>query len=146
MNTGIDKIRNKITEKGLKVTPQRMSILEAIYNLENHPTVEQIIEFIRKKHPNIATGTVYKVLNTLVNNDLVKKVKTEKDIMRYDGLIENHHHLYCAVCDYIEDYKNSELDKLLQKFFEENKIDNFIIDDIKLQINGRFIIHKNVNQ
>lgn len=146
MNTGVDKIRNKIAEKGLKVTPQRMSILEAIYNLENHPTVEQIIEFIRKKHPNIATGTVYKVLNTLVNNDLVKKVKTEKDIMRYDGLIENHHHLYCAVCDYIEDYKNSELDKLLQKFFEENKIDNFIIDDIKLQINGRFIIHKNVNQ
>lgn len=146
MNTGVDKIRNKIAEKGLKVTPQRMSILEAIYNLENHPTVEQIIEFIRKKHPNIATGTVYKVLNTLVNNDLVKKVKTEKDIMRYDGLIENHHHLYCAVCDYIEDYKNSELDILLQKFFEENKIDNFIIDDIKLQINGRFIIHKNVNQ
>ena len=146
MNTGVDKIRNKIAEKGLKVTPQRMSILEAIYNLENHPTVEQIIEFIRKKHPNIATGTVYKVLNTLVNNNLVKKVKTEKDIMRYDGLIENHHHLYCAVCDYIEDYKNSELDKLLMKFFEENKIDNFIIDDIKLQINGRFIIHKNVNQ
>jgi Fur family peroxide stress response transcriptional regulator len=146
MNTEVDIIRNKIAEKGLKVTPQRMSILEAIYSLENHPTVEQIIEFIRKKHPNIATGTVYKVLNTLVNNDLVKKVKTEKDIMRYDGLIENHHHLYCVVCDYIKDYKNSELDKLLKKFFEENKIDNFIIDDIKLQINGRFIIHKDVNQ
>lgn len=144
MNTNVDKIRNKIAEKGLKVTPQRMSILEAIYILENHPTVEQIIEFIRKKHPNIAIGTVYKVLDTLVSNDLVKKVKTEKDIMRYDGLIENHHHLYCVICDHIEDYKNAELDNFLKKFFEENKIDNFIIEDLKLQINGRFIIHKNV--
>ncbi|NOQ27258.1 MAG: transcriptional repressor [Bacteroidales bacterium] len=146
MNASINNIRNKIAEKGLKVTPQRMSILEAIYNLENHPTVEQIIEFIRKKHPNIATGTVYKVLDTLVSNDLVKKVKTEKDIMRYDGLIENHHHLYCVVCDHIEDYMNAELDEILKRFFEENKIDNFIIEDIKLQINGRFIIHKNVNR
>lgn len=146
MNTNIDKIRKKIVEKGLKVTPQRMSILEAICILENHPTAEQIIEFIRKKHPNIATGTVYKVLDTLVNNDLVKKVKTERDIMRYDGIIENHHHLYCGVCDYIEDYKNTELDTLIKKFFEENKIDNFIIEDIKLQINGRFIIHRNVNR
>lgn len=146
MDTDIDKIRNKIVEKSLKVTPQRMSILEAIYNLENHPTAEQIIEFIRKKHPNIASGTVYKVLDTLIANDLVKKVKTEKDVMRYDGFIENHHHLYCIECDYIEDYKNAELDKILKKFFEEKNIDNFIIEDIKLQINGKFIIHKNVNR
>ena len=62
--------------------------------------------------------------------------------MRYDGKTENHHHLYCIECDYIEDYKNAELDSLLKKFFEENKIDNFIIEDIKLQINGSFIKHK----
>ena len=137
------EIRDSISEKGLKVTPQRMRVMEAIYKLNNHPTAENIIAYIRKTDPNIGSGTVYKVLETLVENNLIKKVKTEKDIMRYDGILENHHHLYCIQCDYIEDYKNEKLDKLLKEFFKENQIDNFIIEDIKLSINGNFIVHKN---
>ncbi|QGY47630.1 transcriptional repressor [Maribellus comscasis] len=137
------EIRDIISAKGLKVTPQRMRVMEAIYKLNNHPTADNIIEYIRKTDPNIGSGTVYNVLETLVKNDLIKKVKTEKDVMRYDGILENHHHLYCIQCDYIEDYKNEKLDKLLSKFFKENKIDNFNIEEIKLNISGNFIIHKN---
>jgi Fur family peroxide stress response transcriptional regulator len=129
-------------EKGLKVTPQRIIILEAIYELNNHPTAEQVIEYIRRAHPNIATGTVYNVLDMLVKNGLVKKVKTEKDVMRYDGQTGTHHHLYCMECDYIEDYHNTALDEMIRKYLEENTIDNFIIEDVRLQINGRFIKHK----
>ena len=76
----IDEIRSKLIEKGLKVTPQRIAILEAIIVLNNHPTVENIIEYIRNNHPNIATATVYKVLDALVENELIKKVKTDRDI------------------------------------------------------------------
>ena len=35
-------IKNKLSEKGLKITPQRVSILEAVYNT-NHPTADDII-------------------------------------------------------------------------------------------------------
>jgi Fur family peroxide stress response transcriptional regulator len=137
------EIKNIIASKGLRVTPQRMRVLEAIYKLDNHPTAENIIDYIRKNDPNIGVGTVYHILDTLVENEIIKKVKTDKDSMRYDGIIESHHHLYCKQCDYIEDYSNEELNSLLKKFFEENKIDNFVIDDIKLNITGNFIIHKN---
>jgi len=139
------EIRDKIAAKGLKITPQRMRVMEAIYNLNNHPTAENIIDNIRKNDPNIGSGTVYKVLETLVERNLIKKVKTERDVMRYDGILENHHHLYCIQCDYIEDYKNEKLDTLLKKFFKENEIDNFTIEDIKVNISGNFIIHKNIN-
>jgi len=120
-----------------------MRVLEAIYKLNNHPTAENILEFVRKNDPNIGSGTVYKVLETLVEHKLIKKVKTEKDIMRYDGILENHHHLYCIQCDYIEDYVNEKLDNLLNEFFRENEIDNFVIEDIKVNITGNFIKHKN---
>jgi len=139
------EIRNKISEKGLKVTPQRMRVLEAIYKLDNHPTAENIIEFIRKTDPNVGSGTVYKVLETLVEHNLLNKVKTDKDAMRYDGVLENHHHLYCIECNYIEDFANEKLDGILKEFFKENQIDNFVIEDIKLNISGNFIIHKNKN-
>lgn len=122
-----------------------MRVLEAVYRLNNHPTAENILDYIRKNDPNIGSGTVYKVLETLVANGLIKMVKTEKDVMRYDGILKNHHHLYCISCDYIEDYDNGKLDKLLADFFEENKIDNFIIEDIKVSVPGNFVRHKNMN-
>jgi len=131
-------IRDYFTDKGLKITPQRIAILDAIYKLENHPTADNIIEYIREVHPNIATGTVYKVLETLVENGLIKKVKTDKDIMRYDGVLENHHHLYCSECDLIEDYLDDELDELLKNHFKDKIIEGFKIEDIVLQIRGTF--------
>ncbi len=138
MNVSMDDIRKKLTDKSLKVTPQRMSILEAIYALDNHPTAENIIEYIRESHPNIATGTVYKVLDTLVSNKIIKRVKTDRDIMRYDGITENHHHLYCSECDLIEDYIDEELDAILKAYFKKKTFPGFKIEDVILQIRGTF--------
>ena len=132
------EIRDSFKEKGLKITPQRIAILEAIYKLNNHPTAEDILTHIRIENPNIAKGTVYKVLDTLEENHLVKKVKTDKEIMRYDGVVKNHHHIYCSECDLIEDYYDEELDKLLENHFKNKNIEGFKLEDIVLQIRGTF--------
>jgi Fur family transcriptional regulator, peroxide stress response regulator len=137
-----NEIINKLIENGLKVTPQRIAILEAIVMLNNHPTAENIIDYIRKKHPNIATATVYKVLDALVEKDLIKKVKTDKDIMRYDAVMEKHHHIYCSDSERIEDYRDEELDGIISKHFERKEIPDFKIEDIRLQIIGRFTKEK----
>lgn len=130
--------RERLQEKGLKVTPQRVAIYEAIIALDNHPIAENIIEYIKANHPNISVGTVYKVLDFLVENNLLKKVKTEKDIMRYDAVLSNHHHLYCAETDRIEDYADDKLNQLISDYFKKHQIKNFNIQDIKLQITGKF--------
>ena len=134
-----EEISSRLIEKRLKVTPQRIVILEAIIKLNNHPTAENIIEYIRKNHPNISVATVYKVLDVLVENGLIKKVKTEKDFMRYDAIMESHHHIYCSDSDRIEDYNDKELTELLEKYFEKKKIPDFKIEDIKLQIIGKYL-------
>ncbi|MFB6343146.1 Fur family transcriptional regulator [Saccharicrinis sp. FJH62] len=138
MKVTTEEVRTKLVGAGLKVTPQRMNILEAVYALKNHPTAERICEFIRERNPNIATGTVYKVLETLVEKNIIKKVKTDRDIMRYDGLTENHHHLYCSECDVIEDYFDSDLDNYLKDYFNHKQLPGFKIEDIVLQIRGKF--------
>ena len=130
--------REKLKEKGLKVTPQRVAIYEAIVNLKNHPTAENVIEFVKTNHPNISVGTVYKVLDSLVEHELLKKVKTEKDIMRYDAVLSNHHHLYCIETERIEDYEDENLNEMISNYFKNKKIKNFKVQDIKLQITGKF--------
>jgi len=127
-----------LKEKGLKVTPQRIAIYKAVVNLKNHPTAENVVEAIRTDFPSISVGTVYKVLNVLVENNLLKKVKSEKDIMRYDAMVDHHHHLYCNDTDKIVDYEDEELDELVMQYFKKKRIKNFKIEDIKLQITGKF--------
>jgi len=122
----------------LKVTPQRIAVLEALNNLKDHPTADKIKEYVVKNHPNIAVGTIYKTLETFVEKGLVKKVKTEQDIMRYDAILDKHHHLYCEDTDHIEDFFDDELDSLIDKYFQKKKIPNFKVKDIKLQIIGTF--------
>lgn len=130
--------RNILIEKELKVTPQRMAVLDALSNLKNHPTADNIIEFIKTNHPNIAIGTVYKTLETFVEVGVIKKVKTEKDVMRYDSILENHHHLYASDTEYIEDYFDNELDEMIDKYFQKKRIPNFVVEDVKVQIIGKF--------
>ena len=137
MKTG--ELSQKLVNKGLKVTPQRIAVLETIIKLNNHPSAENIIEQIRKTYPNIATGTVYKVLEVLTDNGLINRVKTDRDVMRYDAVMEKHHHLYSSESDRIEDYTDRQLDNMLEEYFKKKDITGFSIEKIRLQIIGRFI-------
>lgn len=138
MRTEIPAAVQLLKEKGLKVTPQRISILDAVHQLDNHPTAENITTEIRRRNPRIATGTVYNVLETLVAYGIIRKVKTDRDVMRYDGLCDNHHHLYCTTCDLIEDYHDEDLDRLLRDYFSGKILEGFEVEDFVLQIRGRF--------
>ncbi len=138
MKLSSEQIKQKLKDAGLRVTPQRHAILEAVYSLGNHPSAEQVIDYIRVRYPGIATGTVYNVLDVMVESGLVKRVKTDKDAMRYDAIMNRHHHIYCAETDRIEDYFDEELDELLQAYFRKKKLQDFKIEDIILQIKGNF--------
>jgi len=135
--------RTKLREKGLRVTPQRLAVFEAVDLLHDHPTAEEISQFIRKKHPDIALGTVYKTLETLVDKDILNRVKTDSGLLRYDAVKENHHHIYCALCDRIEDYYDTGLTQMLHDYFEQHGIPGFKIEDIRLQIVGRYTDNRN---
>lgn len=134
----MEKYKLDLKNSDLKVTPQRMAVLEALNNLKDHPTTDRIKEYVAKNHPNIAVGTIYKTLETFVEKGLVKKVKTEKDVMRYDAILEKHHHLYCEETEHIEDFFDDELNNMLENYFIKKKIPNFKVKDIKLQIIGTF--------
>lgn len=133
-----DKTLVKIlVDNSLKVTPQRIAILEVILNLNNHPTAENIVEYLRLSYPSLSLATIYKTLNTFSKKGIVKKVLTENEVMRYDPILDKHHHLYHNDSGEIEDFYDEELNKILDSYFNKKKIHNFVIEDIKLQITGR---------
>ncbi|OFX89216.1 MAG: hypothetical protein A2W99_01515 [Bacteroidetes bacterium GWF2_33_16] len=138
-----DKGRSILTESGLKITPQRIAIMEALLTIKDHSTAEFIKEYVTKNNPNLATGTIYNILEAFCQKGIIKKVKTEKDIMRYDVETKSHNHLYCDECDYIKNYFDEELDRLLKDYFSKKNLSNFSIKEINLQIVGNYSPHKN---
>ena len=134
-NKSIIKI---LVQNDLKVTPQRIAILEIILTLENHPTADNITEYLRLSHPNISLGTIYKTLDTFSKKGIIHKVLNDNDSMRYDPIIEKHYHLYSSESDRIDDYVDEKLSDIIEKYFEKKEIPGFTIEDIKLQITGRF--------
>lgn len=128
-----------LSDHNLKVTPQRTAVLEVIMGLENHPTAETILDYLRLNYPHVPIGTIYKILRAFAEKGIIKKVTTDEYQMRYDAVQEKHHHLYCTDSDKIEDFYDNQLNMILENYFRDKKIPNFEIKDIKVQIIGNFI-------
>ena len=59
-------------------------ILSAVWELQRHPTPEQVFLEMKKMHPNIALGTVYKHLNALAEEGQLLRITEPGSPDRYD--------------------------------------------------------------
>jgi len=138
-----NNIKELLVSKGLKATTQRLIIYDVIAAMRNHPTADDIYNEIVRNYPSISLSTIYNTLELFVENNLINTVKTDSGTIRYDAVQDSHHHLYYEESDKIEDFYSPELDNLLNEFFEKNKINNFKINEVKLQIKGNFLPKEN---
>lgn len=129
-------IKEALCKAGLKATHQRLVIFQCLMNASNHPTAEDIFEMIRPQNPCISLGTVYKTLDTLVENHLVQKVPVAENKMRYDARMEGHSHIYCTNTGDIIDFHDQELESLIRQYLAKKNIKNLAIQDFNLQIRG----------
>jgi Fur family peroxide stress response transcriptional regulator len=96
----------KLRERGLKVTPQRVAIIEVLTEQGHlHPGARLVYEEARKKEKSVSLSTVYTTLNELSRHGIIKALEFDKMENRYDGNIEEHINLICERCKKITDYK-----------------------------------------
>jgi Fur family peroxide stress response transcriptional regulator len=83
---------------------QREAILRILQSTDIHPTADWIYDQVRKVIPNISLGTVYRNLNLLKDEGLIKEVTIYgSSSARYDANLEPHHHFICLVCNSVYD-------------------------------------------
>lgn len=88
---------------GLKVTPQRMAIFEALYENSLHPSAEAVYESVQVAMPTISLRTVYSVLAELAELDEILQLDLGTGAARFDPNTDPHHHLVCEVCGTVRD-------------------------------------------
>ena len=89
----------------LKLTPQRLAILDYLDRNKNHPTAEDIYADIREKFPTMSLATVYKTLETLKDKRYLQELTIDKERKHFDPDTARHHHLICIKCKKIVDIK-----------------------------------------
>src|SRR5437764_9975066 len=112
MDITLDEIRRRFRACGVRLTPQRAAIYQALAGTTAHPTVEVLYRQVKKQHPMMSQNTVYYTLGTLKSAGLVHEVNYWHDGARFDANMDLHHHLICLGCRRIDDLTDDVLDRL----------------------------------
>ncbi len=109
----------RLRHLGLRVTPQRLFVLEALAVQGGHLTAEEIMRWAAQRLPALNLATVYRTLDLLVSVGLVAQTDLGGGAATFE-LVGNspHHHLVCERCGEV-----SELDDALLASFRAQLLD-----------------------
>ena len=128
-------IIGRLSEQGYRLTPQRMMVLAAIENSDDHISAEEIYAQVIAKYPHVNISTVYRTLELLKRLGMVTETDLGGGRVRYHPADKgHHHHLVCQECGRIIDLDESVLSSLRSALLREY---NFSADLRHLAIFGR---------
>ena len=97
-------------EKGYRLTPQRMLIIESLHNADKHISAEEIYEQLHAHYYYSNISTVYRTLELLKELNLVMETDFGEGRVRYHVAEKgHHHHLVCRRCGKVVDLEESML-------------------------------------
>lgn len=99
-------------------TIQRELVLEAVNKLRNHATADEVYAMVIREYPSIGKGTVYRNLNNLARDGLVRRVEIPDGPDRYDHTLEEHYHVKCVACGNISDVSMDILPDLKKLIYD----------------------------
>lgn len=95
---------------------KRQAILEMLRGTKAHPSAETIYSALKSEIPELSLGTVYRNLQVLEQDGLVRAVCTVDGQARYDACVTPHVHCICRSCRRVIDADSVSADALSSAF------------------------------
>lgn len=96
-------LTQRLTDSGLRSTPQREVVYEVILAKRDHPTAEEVFDRVKALKPTISLATVYNCLEALVQCGLIKQVNFVREPTRYCPNLHEHAHFHDEATGEIHD-------------------------------------------
>lgn len=93
----------RLTDAGLRPTPQRELVYRLILEKRNHPSADELFARVKAQMPTISLATVYNCLESLVQCGLVRQVNFERAPTRYCPNLHEHAHFHDEVTGEVHD-------------------------------------------
>lgn len=105
MKVDFEDLVTELKNKNIRLSHQRLKVLEYLTQNYTHPTADQIYNGLHHEVPTLSKTTVYNTLNSLAEAGLVRTINIEDNEIRYDISTDDHGHFKCKSCGKIYDFK-----------------------------------------
>lgn len=126
----LKELSNELKKNNIRLTHQRLKVLEYLSNSKNHPTVEQIYNALKKEVPSLSKTTIYNTLNYLAELNLIQVLAIDENEAHFDAVTNTHGHFKCKTCGKIYDF-DIDMDTCRVK-----ELDNFKITEKLVYFKG----------
>ena len=123
----VDKLKSILKNEGLRYTKQRQQVWDEIRNSSDHRDAEEIYLQINKASKSnhgekVSRATVYRTIDVLVKNNLVRKMELGDGRALYEHKIEEEHHdhIICVETGKIIEFYNEELEKIQEDIVKDH--------------------------
>ena len=105
----------QLRARGFRMTPQRMAILHVLRHDTTHLSPAEVYKRARKEMPSLTEPTVYRTLEFLAENGMIRSSHSGSGHLTYEIAGEDHHHVVCRVCGSEIEVEHTLLENLYRK-------------------------------
>ena len=123
----VEQFRQFLKSGGLRLTSERLVILEQVFSYEGHFQAEDLLVHIREKGHSASRATIYRTLPLLVKSGLLTEVIDAQKNSYYEHVNalqeQQHAHLICLRCNKIIEFTNPEIEKLQKAMCDRHRFE-----------------------
>lgn len=124
-----ETLKNILASHGLKVSKQRLMILQLLTSTDTHPTADEIYRKINAVSPVTSRATVYNTIHRLIQEGVLTSLDFGDNQSRYDFAEEPHGHFICKRCQTIYNVP-------MMKAYDAKDLPGFKVEDESLTLQG----------
>lgn len=117
----------------MRHSKQRELVLKTVLDNRVHPNAEFVYNSLKADNPELSLGTVYRNLNSLVKNNMLKRISIPNGSDCFDGTMAEHQHLVCTECGKIIDINLCDFEKISINVYKKT---GFIVNTSSLALEG----------
>ena len=129
-----ERFRNLLKSHGLKVTPQRLAVHNAMLSLV-HANAETVSQFIASQgEKKISVSSVYSILNQMAELGIYRKRLSSDSTLYFDAVPANHIHLYNYVSNEFKDIQDPELLALVEESIKRHRYRGLKVERVEVNV------------
>ena len=121
----------ELKANNLKVTPQRLTIVEQLHKY-GHLNIDDIYKELKSKFPSVSLATIYKNINAMIEISFLSEVKIPKQKSVYELTKMEHSHVVCTSCNNIMDIELNTTNLIK----EASQLSNYTLCNSSIVFNG----------
>jgi Fur family ferric uptake transcriptional regulator len=133
--TPSEQFRSYLVQEGLKVTSERLAIVDAILDTPGHFEADAVLATMQRGNLRVSRATLYRTMTHLLKAQVVRRVRGPDGNPRYECMTgrEHHDHMVCLGCNEILEFADEVIEELQRKACRERR---FTMTDHTLRIEG----------